>query len=338
MVNIAINGFGRIGRLILRKLIELKFLDNKIKVVAINDLTDAKTLAHLLKYDSTQGTMANDVIFSSNEIIIDNHKIKVFSEKEPKNLKWKELNVDIVIEATGFFCSEESAQEHLNAGAKKVLITAPAKGNVKTIVYGVNDHELTKKDNIISGASCTTNCLAPIVKAINDKFKIASGLMTTIHGYTGDQRILDAPHKDLRRARAAAINIVPTSTGAAKAIGLVVPEVDHKLNGFAIRVPVATGSLIDLTFTTNIKTSKQEINEAINIYATNHHDVVKFCTDPIVSSDIIGSNYASIFDAELTQEIEDDNGNKMFKVISWYDNELSYVSQFVRLLNKVINL
>lgn len=332
---IAINGFGRIGRLVFRRILQdEKLWDKQFEIVAINDLTNAKTLAHLLKYDSAQGPLCEcsyKISSDDKHIIVNGKKIPVFAERDPEALPWKEYKIDIVVESTGFFCSEEGAEKHIKAGAKKVAISAPAKGDIKTIVYGVNDDTITKTDKIISGASCTTNCLAPMAKAIDDAFGIESGLMTTIHGYTGDQRIVDAPHSDLRRARAAAVNIVPTSTGAAKAIGLVLPKLKGKLDGFALRVPVVTGSIVDLTFKVKkAKVDVEAINKAVKDFAKKSK-AIAYLTDPVVSCDIVGATYGSLFDPALTKEIDSKEG-KLFKVISWYDNEMSYVSQFVRTL------
>ncbi len=331
---IAINGFGRIGRLVFRRILEdEKLWDKQFEIVAINDLTNSKTLAHLLKYDSAQGKLCECMFKISSDdkhIIVNGKKIPVFAERDPEALPWKKLGIDIVVESTGFFCSEEGAQKHIKAGAKKVAISAPAKGDIKTIVFGVNDDTITKTDKIISGASCTTNCLAPMAKAIDDAFGIESGLMTTIHGYTGDQRIVDAPHSDLRRARAAAVNIVPTSTGAAKAIGLVLPKLKGKLDGFALRVPVVTGSIVDLTFKVKKSATIETINKAVQDFAKKSK-AIAYLKDPVVSCDIIGATYGSLFDPALTKEIDSKDG-KLFKVISWYDNEMSYVSQFVRTL------
>lgn len=330
---IAINGFGRIGRLVFRAILKDEKLWNEFDIVGINDLTDAKTLAHLLKYDSAQGNLCEckyKIEHDDTNIIVNGKKIPIFAEKEPEKLPWGKLGVDIVVESTGRFCTKEGLEKHIQAGAKKVALSAPAKSGVKTIVYGVNDNEITAEDVMISGASCTTNCLAPVAKAINDKFGITTGLMTTIHGYTGDQRLVDAPHSDLRRARSAAINIVPTTTGAAKAIGLVIPELNGKLDGFALRVPVVTGSIVDLTFETAKPADKESINKAVEEFASKT-EALKYCVEPIVSSDIIGANAGSIYDAELTRQIDVD-GKKLFKIIAWYDNEMSYVSQFVRTL------
>lgn len=334
---IAINGFGRIGRLVFKKIVESKDFTKEFEIVGINDLTSASTLAHLLKYDSAQGRFNGTVTSDDKNIIVNGIKIPVFAEKDPLNLPWKALNVDIVVEATGFFTSKDGAQKHITAGAKKVAITAPAKEKeIKTIVYGVNDDQLNANDIVISGASCTTNCLAPMAYPIHKKFGIVNGLMTTIHAYTGDQRLVDAPHSDLRRARSAAQNIVPTSTGAAKAIGLVLPELNGKLDGFALRVPTITGSIVDLTMELAKPATKEEINKTVEDFAKTT-DAIEYMLDPIVSSDIIGSNAGSIFDPELTKVIDTD-GKRLYKVIAWYDNEMSYVSQFVRTLLKFSKL
>lgn len=331
---IAINGFGRIGRLVFRQIFELG-LEKELKIVAINDLTSAKTLAHLLKYDSAHGKFKATVESKENSIIVNGNEIQIFAERDPENLPWGKLGIDVVVESTGFFTSKEGASKHIVAGAKKVAISAPASGDVKTIVYAVNDNELSSDDVIISGASCTTNCLAPVVKAIDDAFKIKSGLATTVHAYTGDQRLVDAPHSDLRRARSAGINIVPTSTGAAKAIGLVLPHLKGKLDGMALRVPVITGSLIDFVFELEKDATVEQINEAVKKQAS---DSLAYITDPIVSSDIIGATAGSLFDSALTKVITNAEGKKMYEIISWYDNESSYVSQFVRTLAKFSKL
>ena len=324
MIKVAINGFGRIGRLVFRKI----FDDNNFEIVAINDLTDNRTLSHLLKYDSSQGNYKLDsVSFDEKNIIVDNKKIRVFQEKNPDNLPWKELNIDIVIECTGFFTSKEKAYSHIKAGAKKVVISAPG-DNMKTIVYNVNHDLLTNEDQIISAASCTTNCLAPVAKVLNDNFKIRTGFMSTIHAYTNDQNTLDAAHRkgDLRRARASANNIVPTSTGAAKAIGKVIPDLNGKLDGSAQRVPVITGSVIELICELEKDVSIDEIN---NKMKENISETLGYTEDEIVSSDIIGMSYGSLFDATGTKIIESNN-KKLIRVVSWYDNEMSYVSQLVR--------
>ena len=324
-VKIAINGFGRIGRLVFRTMYNSSDFD----IVAINDLTDPATLAYLLKYDSAQGTWNPGEVSSDDDgIIINGKKIKIFSERNPEDLPWGELDVDVVIESTGFFASKNGASAHIKAGAKKVVISAPAGNDVKTIVYGVNHDILDGSETIISGASCTTNCLAPMAKVLSDNFGIKSGFMTTIHAYTNDQATLDAPHpkKDYRRGRAAAANIVPNSTGAAKAIGLVIPELNGKLDGGAQRVPVITGSLTELTVRLDKNTTVDEINEAMK-NASN--ESFGYTEDFIVSSDVIGCSYGSLFDATQTKIMEV-NGEQLVKVVAWYDNEMSYTNQLVR--------
>lgn len=325
-MKVAINGFGRIGRLAFRQM----FHKPDFEVVAINDLTSPEMLAYLLKYDSAQKKyeLADTITYTEDSIIVDNEKIKIFKEPDPKNLPWRELDVDVVLECTGFFTSEDKASAHLEAGAKKVIISAPA-GNIPTIVYGVNEDTLTKEDNIISAASCTTNCLAPMAKYLNDYVKIDSGIMTTIHAYTGDQMLLDGPHRkgNLRRARAAAINIVPNSTGAAKAIGLVIPELDGKLIGSAQRVPVPDGSLTILDAVVSKNVTKEEINE---IMKKKQNESFGYTEEEIVSSDIIGDNHGSVFDATQTKTIALENDKTLVQVVAWYDNENSYTSQMVR--------
>ena len=333
MIKIAINGFGRIGRLCFRE----TFGSDDFEIVAINDLTDAHTLAHLLKYDTAQKKYEGHTITNTdNSIIVDGKEIKIYKEKEPSNLPWKDLDVDVVFECTGFFVKKEDAMAHINAGAKKVIISAPAKGDVKTIVYGVNEEILDGSEQIISAASCTTNCLAPLAKVINDNFKIKYATMTTIHAYTNDQNTLDAPHRkgDLRRARAAASNIVPNSTGAAKAIGLVIPELDGKLDGSAQRVPVITGSLVELVCVLDKKVTKEEINETMK---KNANDTLGYTEDEIVSSDVIGIRYGSLFDATQTKIVETEEG-QLVKVVSWYDNEMSYTCQMIRTAKYLMNL
>lgn len=325
MIKIAINGFGRIGRLAFREM----FLSNEFDIVAINDLTDSHTLAHLLKYDTAQKRFDGHIIeYDDDSIIVDNKRIKIYKEKDPLNLPWKDLNVDIVLECTGFFTKKEDAMAHINAGAKKVIISAPGKGDMKTIVYGVNETDLDGTEQIISAASCTTNCLAPMAKVINDNFKIKYGTMTTIHAYTNDQNTLDSPHRkgDLRRARAAASNIVPNTTGAAKAIGLVIKDLDGKLDGSAQRVPVITGSLVELVCVLQKKVSKEEINNTMKL---NSNDTLGYTEDEIVSSDVIGIKYGSLFDATQTKII-DTNDGQLVKVVAWYDNEMSYTCQMIR--------
>ncbi len=322
-VKVAINGFGRIGRLAFRYM----FGSSEFDIVAINDLTDSKTLAHLLKYDSAQGPYGKDVVASETGIVVDGKETKVFSEKNPADLPWKELGVDVVIECTGFFTSDEKAKAHIDAGARKVIISAPATGDVKTVVFNVNHDILDGSETIISGASCTTNCLAPMAKVLNDEFTIVTGQMTTIHAYTNDQNTLDAPHKkDLRRARAAAANIIPNSTGAAKAIGLVIPELKGKLDGGAQRVPVITGSLTELVAVVEKEVTADEINAAMKAAANESYG---YTEDPIVSTDIIGTTFGSLFDATQTK-VTTINGITLVKVAAWYDNEASYTYQLVR--------
>lgn len=325
MIKVAINGFGRIGRLAYREMYDL----DEFEVVAINDLTDAKTLAHLLKYDSAQKKFEHDVKCTDNSIIVDGNEINIYSEKEPANLPWKDLDVDVVLECTGFFTDKEKCTGHITAGAKKVVISAPAKGeNIPTVVFNVNHDILTGDETIVSAASCTTNCLAPVAKVMNDVFKIKYGIMTTIHAYTNDQNTLDSPHRkgDLRRARAAASNIVPNSTGAAKAIGLVIPELKGKLDGSAQRVPVITGSLTELTCVLNKNTTVEEINKVMKEHA---NETLGYTEDEIVSTDVIGMKYGSLFDATQTRIVEVD-GEQLVKVVAWYDNEYSYTCQMIR--------
>ena len=327
-VRVAINGFGRIGRLAFRQM----FGAEGYEIVAINDLTSPKMLAHLLKYDSAQGRYALADTVSANEeagtITVNGKEIKIYAEKEAKNLPWKELDVDVVLECTGFYCSKEKSQAHIDAGAKKVIISAPAGNDLPTIVFGVNEKTLKASDTIISAASCTTNCLAPMAAALNELAPIEKGFMTTIHAYTGDQMVLDGPHRkgDLRRARAAAVNIVPNSTGAAKAIGLVIPELSGKLDGAAQRVPVPTGSLTELVAVVDKTITKDEINAWMKSKATPSFG---YTEEQLVSSDIIGITYGSLFDATQTKVTA--LGDKtLVKVVSWYDNENSYTSQMVR--------
>ncbi len=327
MVKVAINGFGRIGRLALRKMMEQT---DKFEVVAINDLTDAHTLAHLFKYDTAQGRFDGEIAVEEGAFVVNGKEIKVVSERNPENLPWGELDIDIVLECTGLFASKEKAEAHIKAGAKKVLISAPATGDLKTIVYNVNSDIIDGSETVVSGASCTTNCLAPMVKVLNDKFGIVEGLMTTIHAYTNDQNTLDGPHKkgDLRRARAAAENIVPNTTGAAKAIGLVIPELAGKLDGAAQRVPVCTGSITELVCVLDKNTSVEEINAEMKA-ASN--ESFGYTEEPLVSSDIVGISYGSLFDATLTKVMEV-NGKQLVKTVAWYDNEMSYTSQLIRTL------
>ncbi|MGG7177974.1 type I glyceraldehyde-3-phosphate dehydrogenase [Clostridium paraputrificum] len=327
MVNVAINGFGRIGRLALRVMMN----NPEFNVVAINDLTDAKTLAHLFKYDSAQGRFNGEIAVEEGGFVVNGHKIKVTAERNPADLPWKELNVDVVLECTGFFTSQEKAGLHLEAGAKKVVISAPATGDIKTVVFNTNNEILDGTETVISGASCTTNCLAPMAKVLNDKFGIQKGFMTTIHAYTNDQNTLDGPHgkNDLRRGRAAAASIVPNSTGAAKAIGLVIPELKGKLDGGAQRVPVITGSLTELVCNLDKNVTVDEINAAMKAAA---NESFGYTEDEIVSSDVIGITYGSLFDATQTKVMEV-NGTQLVKVAAWYDNEMSYTNQLIRTLN-----
>ncbi len=328
-IKVAINGFGRIGRLTFRALMAYE----NIEIVALNDLTDAKTLAHLLKYDSVHGKYPGEVSAAEDGIVVDGKKYKVFAEKDPAALPWKDLGVQVVVEATGVFRKREKLQKHLDAGAKKIVLTVPAdtKDDVdRTIVLGVNNQDLKTTDQILSNASCTTNCLAPVAKVLNDHFGIKRGLMNTIHSYTNDQIILDAPHKDLRRARAAALSIIPTSTGAAKAIGLVIPELAGKLDGLSMRVPTPDGSVVDLTVELNKNVTKEEINEAIKQASEGPmKGILEYCTDPIVSVDIVGNPHSSIFDSKLTQVMD---GN-FVKVIAWYDNEFGYSQRVAQLVS-----
>ena len=330
-MKIAINGFGRIGRLVFRLMEEDSYFD----VVAINDLTDPEQLAYLLKYDTNHRNYEKEVTFDDDGIIVDGKKVQVFAEMNPEKLPWKELGIDLVFECTGKFTKEEEAMKHIVAGAKKVLVSAPCKGNVKTIVYNVNDDIIDSYDKILSAASCTTNCLAPVVKLIDDNFGIIKGFMTTIHAYTNDQVTLDVSHKKgitERRGRACAMNIVPTSTGAASAIGKVIPSLDGKLSGGAIRVPVSDGSLIDLSLELKEKTTVDEIN---SMFMNNENETIKGTFDPIVSSDIIGSVYGAVVDLSLTKVLEED-GKQLVKVIAWYDNEMGYSSQMVRTARKFL--
>lgn len=323
-VKVAINGFGRIGRLVFRQIYNMEGID----VVAINDLTSPKQLAHLLKYDSAQGRFDTEVKHTDNSIIVNGEEIKIYAQRDPSQIPWGTHNVDVVIESTGFFADKEKASAHIKAGAKKVVVSAPATGGVKTVVFNVNHEILDGSETIISCASCTTNCLAPMAKVLNDSFGIETGFMTTIHAYTNDQNTLDAPHPkgDLRRARAAASNIVPNSTGAAKAIGLVLPELNGKLDGVAQRVPVITGSITELTTILGKKVTVEEVNAAMKA-ASN--ESFGYNEDDIVSSDIIGIHFGSLFDSTQTKVLTVGD-NQLVKTVSWYDNEMSYVSQLVR--------
>jgi len=333
MIRVAINGFGRIGRMVLKAGLK----DKNIDFVAINDLTDNETLAHLFKYDSVQGIFDGDVKASSDSLVIDGKKIKVFEEKDPEDLPWKELKIDVVVESTGFFNTNTLAYKHVKAGAKKVVVSAPCKCEtndkgvceipLKTLVLGVNDKEY-KNEEIISNASCTTNCLAPMVKVLNDNLGIKKGFMTTVHAYTSDQRIVDGPHKDLRRARAAAANIVPTTTGAAKAVTEVIPALTGRLDGIAIRVPIPDGSVTDFVCEVSKKTSAEEVNKLFKEASEKMKGVLEYSTAPLVSSDIVGNPNSCIFDSLLTSVIE---GN-LVKVLGWYDNEWGYSNRMIDLL------
>jgi glyceraldehyde 3-phosphate dehydrogenase len=326
-MRVAINGFGRIGRLAFKALLE----KSNVEVVAINDLTDNKTLAHLLKYDSVQGKFGGTVDHTDSHIIVNGHKIVATAERDPLNLPWAELKVDVVLESTGFFRSPEGAGKHIEAGAKKVIISAPASGDIKTVVLGVNDETMTGEETILSNASCTTNCLAPMAKVLDDLLGIESGFMTTIHSYTSDQRLLDAPHSDLRRARAAALNIIPTSTGAAKAVGLVLPHLAGKLNGNSLRVPTPTGSATDFVVTLKKDTTVEEVNAAFKKASeTNLKGILEYSEDPLVSSDIVGNPHSCIFDAQTTMV----QGNTV-KLMGWYDNEAGYSNRVADLISKV---
>lgn len=326
MIKVAINGFGRIGRLVFRIMEE----DPDFNVVAINDLTDPEQLAYLLKYDTSHRKyLENDITYDEENIIVKGRKIRIYKEMDPSNLPWKELEIDAVYECTGKFTDKEKAEAHIKAGAKKVIISAPAKGDLKTIVYGVNENTLTGDETIISAASCTTNCLAPVVNVLNKEFGIKKGYMTTVHAYTNDQSILDLAHPKgakSRRGRAAASNIIPASTGAASALGKVIPQLDGKLDGSALRVPVTTGSVVDLTLELNKKVTKEEINKAFKNYS---NETLGYTEDPIVSSDIIGDNHGGVVDGLLTDVLETETGD-LVKVVAWYDNEMSYSSQMVR--------
>lgn len=326
MIKVAINGFGRIGRLVFRQMEE----DKDYEVVAINDLTDAETLAYLLKYDTNHRNYREDEISNTEDsIIVGNREIKVYAEKDPSLLPWSKLNVDVVLECTGAFTDKEKASLHIKAGAKKVIISAPAKGDLKTIVYNVNNDILDGCEEIISAASCTTNCLAPVLKVIDEKFHVIKGYMTTVHAYTNDQATLDVPHKKgikARRGRAAAANIIPASTGAASAIGKVLPNLEGKLDGSAMRVPVPTGSVIDLVLELEKNTTVEEINQA---FKENANETLKFTMDPVVSSDIIGSHCGALVDGLCTKVLEVDK-KQLVKVVAWYDNEMGYSTQMVR--------
>jgi glyceraldehyde 3-phosphate dehydrogenase len=329
-VKIGINGFGRIGRLVLR----VAEKNENIEVCAINDITDAKTLSHLLKYDSVHGRYPGKVEVKGDSLVVDGREIRVLTERDPENLPWKEMGVRVAVESTGIFRKREQIARHLNAGAEKVLLSVPAKDEIDaTIVLGVNDDDLKPEHKIVSNASCTTNCLAPVAKVLHETFGIKQGLMTTIHAYTNDQMILDAPHSDLRRARAAAVSMIPTTTGAAKAVGKVIPDLNGKLNGMAVRVPTSDASMVDLVVNLEKKATVEEVNAAMKQYAEGPmKGILEYCEDPIVSVDIIGNPHSSIFDSLATMSIGDD----MIKVISWYDNEWGYSCRMIDLLLKMV--
>ncbi len=327
-IRVAINGFGRIGRLSCRNLL----LKNNIEIVAINDLSDTYTLSHLFKYDSAQHPFDGTVSYDDNHLIINGQSIIILKEKQPELLPWKSLNVDVVLESTGLFTNGTDAERHIQAGAKKVLISAPASGNVKTIVLGVNDADLSAADNIVSNASCTTNCLAPMVKILDDNFGLDKGYMITVHAMTADQKLVDAPHKDLRRARAASVNIIPTTTGAAKAVTEVMPHLKGKITGNSMRVPVITGSITDFTAILNRSTTVDEINKAFQMAANNTmKSILRYSDEPLVSSDIIGSPHSCVFDAPSTMIMD---GN-FVKIVGWYDNEMGYSSRIADLMEKM---
>ena len=329
---IAINGFGRIGRLTFRALLEKE----EVEVVAIYDLTDSKTLAHLLKYDSVHRRFPGTIEVDGDYLVVNGNKIRIYAEKDPLNLPWKDLSIDVVVESTGVFRTREKMSKHLTAGAKKVALSVPADNAEDvdiTVVIGVNDHQIRPEHKLISNASCTTNCLAPVAKILHEKFGIVRGLMNTVHSYTNDQVILDAPHKDLRRARSAAMSIIPTKTGAAKAVALVIPELKGKLDGFAMRVPTPDASIVDLTAELAVKTTKEEINTAMKDAAEGKlKGILEYCIDPVVSSDIIGNKHSSVFDSLLTQVIE---GN-FVKIVAWYDNEMGYSQRLADLVIKML--
>ena len=329
-MKIAINGFGRIGRSVFKVAMERK----NIEVVAINDITDAKTLAHLLKYDSNYGRYSKSVEAKEDSLVVDGKKIAVLAERDPKNLPWGKMGVDLVVESTGIFRLREQVAWHLEAGAKRVILTVPAKDKIdKMVVLGVNDEDLKDEDLIVSNASCTTNCLAPVAKVLNDNYRIVEGLMTTVHAYTSDQRLQDAPHSDLRRSRAAAVSVIPTTTGAAKAVGKVIPDLNGKLNGVALRVPVTTGSIVDLTVKLEKDPSVEEINAAMKAAAQGPmKGILEYTEDPIVSVDVIGNTHSSIFDAGATMSL----GNGFIKVFSWYDNEWGYSNRVVDLAERLV--
>jgi glyceraldehyde 3-phosphate dehydrogenase len=328
-IKIGINGFGRIGRLVFRRCLELGGYD----FVGINDLTDSKTLAHLLKYDSVHGRFNGNVVVDGDDLIVNGDRIKITAERDPANLKWGELKTDVVIESTGVFRSKADCMKHINSGAKKVILTVPPKGEVDAmVVLGVNEEILTGKEQVLSNASCTTNCLAPMVKVLNDAFGVEKGFMTTVHSYTNDQRLLDLPHSDLRRSRAAALSIIPTTTGAAKAVGKVIPALNGMLDGFSLRVPTPDGSITDLVATLKKEVTAKEVNAAFKKAADSDlKGILEYTDDPIVSADIVGNPHSTIFDSLSTMT----NGN-MVKVVGWYDNEYGYSCRVVDLIKKIV--
>jgi len=330
-VKVGINGFGRIGRLVFRQLLE----NDEVEVVAINDLTDANMLAHLLKYDSVHGKLDKEITVKDDHIVIDGKEVIVKSERDPANIGWGDLGVELVLESTGRFVDREGSQKHIEAGAKKVIISAPGKNDDLSIVMGVNEQDYDpSKHDIVSNASCTTNCLAPLAKVLNDEFGIKRGLMTTVHAYTNDQQILDLPHKDYRRARAAAENIIPTTTGAAKAVARVLPELDGKLNGMAIRVPVPSGSVVDLVAELDKDVTVEEVNKVFKEKAEDElKGVLEYSEEPLVSTDIVGNGHSSIIDGLSTMTMEDN----MVKVVSWYDNETGYATRCADLVQYMVN-
>ena len=329
-IKVGINGFGRIGRMVTRSI--LTNHKDTIEIVGVNDLTDTGTLAHLFKYDSAQGTYPGDVSVDGDKMTIDGMSFSVSAERDPANLNWGDLGAEVVVESTGFFRDAESAGKHLKAGAKKVVISAPASGDIQTIVLGVNDDKISDDIEIYSNASCTTNCLAPMAKVIDDSFGLVKGFMTTIHSYTGDQQLVDGPHKDLRRARAAAVNIVPTTTGAAKAVGLVLPHLDGKLDGGAVRVPTPTGSLTDFVCEVEKETTEEEVNAAFKAAAEGPmKGILEYADIELVSSDIVGNTHSNIYDSQLTKV-----DGKLIKVIGWYDNEAGYSARTVDLITKIV--
>ncbi|HET8865910.1 MAG TPA: type I glyceraldehyde-3-phosphate dehydrogenase [Gracilimonas sp.] len=330
-IKVGINGFGRIGRMVTRSILA-NHKDN-IEIVGVNDLTDTKTLAHLFKYDSAQGTYPGDVSVDGNKLTIDGMSFEVSAERDPANLKWGDLGAEVVVESTGFFRDSASAGKHIKAGAKKVIISAPASGDdIQTIVLGVNDEKINKDVEIYSNASCTTNCLAPMAKVLDDTFGLEKGFMTTIHSYTGDQALVDGPHKDLRRARAAAVNIVPTTTGAAKAVGLVLPHLDGKLDGNAVRVPTVTGSLTDFVAVVKKETTEKEVNAAFKAAAEGPmKGILEYSEVELVSTDIIGNPHSNIFDSQMTTV-----DGKLVKIIGWYDNEAGYSARTADLITQIV--